>query len=86
MPSDPEDPEARRLARAHWPIARFRFDEEPPDDLSDVTTAAQRVAMMKELAEAAWRMAGRPLPTYDRSAIPCRIFRPGTPRPDQDDA
>jgi hypothetical protein len=76
----------RRAARARWPIRRFRLGEEPPDDLSDVTTAAERIAMMWELAESAWKAAGRTLPTYDRRSIPCRLFRPGDLRPDADDA
>jgi hypothetical protein len=75
-----------RGSRASWPVARYRLGEEPSDDLSDVTTPAERVAMMAELAESAWRVAGRSLPTYDRSTMPGRLFRPGTPRPDDDDA
>jgi hypothetical protein len=42
--------------------------------------------MMAELAEAAWRVAGRPLPSYERRDIPGKLFPPGTPRPDDDDA
>jgi hypothetical protein len=74
----------RRAARAQWPVRRFRLGEEPPDDLSDVTTPAERIAMMWPLAEEAWRIAGRPLPTYDRRSIPARIFRPGESPPDDD--
>lgn len=85
MASD-RDSESRRRARAQWPVTRYVSGEEPSDDLSDVTTAEQRVAMMAELAEAAWRIAGRPLPTYTRSNIPGRLFRPGELRPDDDDA
>jgi hypothetical protein len=84
--SDRRDVESRRRARATWPVARFTLGEEPPDDLSEVTTPVERVAMMAELAEAAWRMAGRPLPDYDRRNIPGRLFKPGEPRPDDDDA
>lgn len=86
MPSGPGDAAARRAARAGWPIARYELGAEPSDDLSDVTTAAERVAMMAELAEAAWRLAGRPLPSYDRRHMPGRLFRPGEARPDDDDA
>jgi hypothetical protein len=86
MAAGHDDREARRRARASWPIERFRVGEEPSDDLSDITTATERVAMMKELAEAAWKVAGRPLPSYGRQDMPTRIFRPGTPRPDDDDA
>jgi hypothetical protein len=42
--------------------------------------------MMAELAESAWRIAGRALPSYERQDIPGRLFRPGTPRPPDDDA
>jgi hypothetical protein len=84
---DPGDArERRRAARASWPIARFRLGEEPPDDLSDVTTPAERIAMMWPLAVAAWRLAGRPLPAYTRRDIPGRLFPPGTRPADDDDA
>jgi hypothetical protein len=75
-----------RRDRTRWPIARFRLGEEPPDDLSDVTTPTERIAMMWTLAESAWRVAGRPWPAYDRLNIPARLFRPGMRPPDDDDS
>jgi hypothetical protein len=39
------------------------------------TTVEQRIAVMKELAEAAWAMSGIPLPDYTRETMPCRILR-----------
>ncbi len=36
----------RRAARAAWPIARFTLGDESADDISAVTTAAERIAMM----------------------------------------
>jgi hypothetical protein len=87
MATDPgEVRERRRAARESWPVARFRLGEEPADDLSAVTTAAERIAMMWGLAEVAWKLARRPWPTYARSGIPARVLRPGSPRPDDDDA
>ncbi len=87
MGIDAEDARGqRRAARASWPITRFRLGEEPSEDLSEVTTPAERIAMMWALAESAWKVAGRPLPAYDRSAIPARLFRPGARPPDDDDA
>jgi hypothetical protein len=80
----PEDVAQRRLARAGWPVSVHRLDEEPSDDLSATTTPAERIAMMAELAEAAFRVTGRPLPSYERHAIPGRLFQPGEPRPDDD--
>ena len=82
--SDPKD--LRRRARAQWSIARFRLGEEPSDDLSETTTPAERIAMMWTLAESAWKLAGRQLPTYDRSRIPAVFYRPGTRPQDGDDA
>jgi hypothetical protein len=85
MAVDPREAEARRrTARAAWPIVRFRLGAEPPSDLSDVTTPAERLAMMWGLAESAWKMAGQPWPTYDRRTIPARFFRAGTPPPAAD--
>jgi hypothetical protein len=86
IPGSRDPAEQRRQARASWPISRYRLGAEPPDDLSDVTTAAERVAMMWELAVAAWTVAGRPLPAYDRRALPVRLFRAGSPPPPDDDA
>ena len=42
--------------------------------------------MMWALAESAWKLAGRPLPSYDRRNVPTRFFRAGTVRPPDDDA
>lgn len=74
--------DARRKARATWPIVRQSIHGDPGDDISDQTTASERIAMMAELAEAAWRVSGRPLPQYERSQIPGRIFRRGGPGPE----
>jgi hypothetical protein len=85
-PDSDESVELRRAQRAHWPITRHRLGEEPPDDLSAATTPVERIAMMWPLAQAAWQVAGLSLPTYDRRNLPGRLFRAGTPRPDDDDA
>jgi hypothetical protein len=82
----PESEARRRAARATWPIARFTLGDESADDISTVTTAEGRIAMMWPLAEAAWKLAGRPLPAYDRRSIPVRLSRQGTPPPADDDA
>ena len=86
MADESEAAAQRRAARAAWPIARFALGDESADDISAVTTAAERIAMMWPLAEAAWKLAGRAMPTYDRQHIPARLFRPGTPRPADADA
>jgi hypothetical protein len=78
---DASDREGRRQARAQWPVIVRRLDD-PADDISAVTTAAERIAMMWPLAQEAWRLAGRAIPTYDRAHTPTRVFRAGEPRPD----
>jgi hypothetical protein len=70
-------------SRAHWPIRRFSLGEEPGDDLSDITTPSERLAMMWGLAQEGWALAGRSLPIYDRSNIPTRLYRPGERREDE---
>jgi hypothetical protein len=57
----------------------FRLGEAPGDDLSEETTAVQRLGMMWPLALEAWTLAGRPLPAYDRSETPL-TRRPSTVR------
>lgn len=81
---DVSEAENRRKARESWPVVVRQLDENA-DDISDVTTAAERIAMMWPLALEAWRLAGRPIPDYDRAHAPCRVFRPGEPRPDDTD-
>jgi hypothetical protein len=81
-----EDAESRRAARAGWPVRAYRLGEEPGDDLSGETSPAERIAMMWPLAVEAWRLAGRPLPDYDRAHIPGKLCRPGDPRPEDDGA
>jgi hypothetical protein len=76
---------ARAMARAAWPIRRYRLGEEPGDDLSATTTAGERLAMVWELTLDAWALTGKPLPAYSRSETPLRIVpsavrhRPGDP-------
>ena len=84
MSDDAAAADARRATRSRWPIARFPLGGEPPADLSATTTVAERLAMMWPLAEAAWKVAGRPLPRYDRQTIPARLLRPGSQPPDDD--
>jgi hypothetical protein len=53
-------------------MARLR--DQPREDLSSTTTLEERIAMMRPLAEAAWRVAGLPMPRYSRSRIPVRLL------------
>ncbi len=73
--------EARRAARAGWPVRVFRLEEAPGPDLSATTTADERLAMMWPLAREAWTLARHPIPTYPRHRTPVRVMRPRDPRP-----
>ena len=62
--------------RDSWPIAVHRLGEEPSDDLSAVTTAEERLAMVWPLTLEAWSLTGRPYPEYSRGDTPVST-RPG---------
>ena len=68
--------DARRAARAQWPVRKLRLEEAPGPDLSATTTVQQRLAMMWPLARDAWTLAGRTIPDYPRHRTPVRIIRP----------
>jgi hypothetical protein len=71
-----DEREARRRRRQQdLVVRRFELGDEPSDDISDTTTAAERLAMMWPLALRAWSLTGRPFPEYTRSEIPSRIIR-----------
>ncbi|GEM_PF-841123 len=82
-PAHPDDcRRARAVARRNWPIRRYQVGEEPNDDLTGATTAAERMAMVWRLSLDAWAMAGKPLPDYRREQMPGRVIRPGDARGD----
>lgn len=69
-------PDARGVLGAAcraWPAHVYRLGEEPGDDLSAVTTAEQRVAMVWELTARMWALTGRPLPSYARAEMPVTV-------------
>lgn len=47
-----------------------RLGAEPSEDLSERTTAAERIGMMWPLALEAWELARRDLPSYPRGETP----------------
>lgn len=64
------------MDRRDWPISRYKLGHEPGDDLSQVTTAQQRLEMMWPLAKEAWLLSGRPIPDYRREEAPGLVLRP----------
>ena len=69
--------ERRRRARQAWPIRRYNLGEEPSEDLSETTTAAERLAMIWPLTVLSWRLAGRDIPEYKREDMPGTVLRSG---------
>lgn len=77
MATSDAERQKRARERASWPVRRYSLGSEPDDDLSEQTTREERLGMMWELARQAWLLSGRPLPEYERSAMPGRIIRAG---------
>src|SRR5262245_45485741 len=67
-----EERRERAARRGSWPVRRFRLGEES-EDLSAQTSATERIAMMWPLALEAWRLAGLPIPDYERKDAPSRL-------------
>lgn len=63
--------------RSDWPVEVYRLGHEPSDDLSQKTSPEERLAMMWELAERGWVLAGRRFPEYERGNSPGRVLRKG---------
>lgn len=75
--SDPR--ETRRAARKDWPMRKGSLHDPPQDDLSDSTTAEERLQMVWTLTLEAWELAGLPMPDYERHNIPMRVIRRDSP-------
>jgi len=73
--SDDLDRDARAAGRATWPVRAYRLGQEPVDDLRTTTSAAERVAMVWQITQDAWSLAGRTIPEYLRHQTPVRVVR-----------
>lgn len=58
-----------------WSARVFRLGHEPRDDLAEVTTPEQRLAMVWDLTLRMWALTGRPFPSYSRENLPGRVLR-----------
>jgi len=65
----------RAARRDDWPVRKYRLGSEPSDDLSDQTTAEQRLEMMWPLALEAWSLTGKRIPDYPRRETPILRLR-----------
>jgi len=53
----------------------YRLGQEPGDDLTSVTTAAERVAMVWGLSSRMWELSGRDPSAYTRATMPIVVKR-----------
>jgi hypothetical protein len=67
----------RRAQRRKWPVRVVPLREERPVKLGDEVTAEERMAMMWQLTQEAWAIAGREIPDYERSDIPIKLLKRG---------
>jgi hypothetical protein len=56
--------------RRDWPVRVYRLGEEPGDDLSQTTSAEERLDMVWTLTLEAWSLSGRAHPQYSRAETP----------------
>ena len=54
----------------------YRLGEEPSDDLSAITTVAERIEMVALLTRRAWELTGRAWPSLARTDWPVTVIRP----------
>jgi hypothetical protein len=73
MPQPKPSPEP---TGGRWTARVYRLGEEPGDNLSAQSTPEQRLAMVTVLTRRMWELTGRPLPSYQRAAMPGRVVRP----------
>jgi len=78
--SGPDSMETRAAARRTWPARSYSLGREPGDNLSAITTAEERLAMMWPLALEAWLLTGRGLPEYERALAPVVVLDHPTSR------
>ncbi len=62
----------------------YRLTDQPSDDLSETTTAQERLAMVWPLTVEAWSLTGVAIPDYDRRDVPIRIKRVRSAHPQRD--
>ena len=63
--------------RGRWPVRIYALGSEPPNDLSSLTTAEERVAMVESLSFEAFTLTGRAEPRYRRTEAPVVVRRLG---------
>lgn len=54
----------------------YPLGAEPGDDLSAMTTIAERLDCVAVLSERMWQLTGNPPAGYSRTEMPIRVLRP----------
>jgi hypothetical protein len=72
---DSRDAARRARRQRDWSVSIQPLGAESSDDLTDCTSAEERVALVWTLTERMWELTGRPLPTYRRSEMPVVVIR-----------
>ena len=65
----------RAARRRTWGVQVYPLADQPGDDLSEATTAEERIEMVWELTARMWELTGRPRPSYTRATMPVRVIR-----------
>ena len=76
MDEDARERAARRRRNAtQWPLRAYALEQEPVRDPLDRSTVNERIAAMWPLAKEAWAVAGKEIPSYERSVCPGQMVR-----------
>ncbi|MGV3622769.1 MAG: hypothetical protein ACO1OB_18260 [Archangium sp.] len=74
--SEADDMAKRRAARANWPVWIGTLQDMPAEpDLTPVTSAEQRLEILKEMSSRSWALTGFEVPRYQRENLPTAIVR-----------
>ncbi|MDE0178626.1 MAG: hypothetical protein OXP36_08500 [Gammaproteobacteria bacterium] len=79
MPRDDPDRQARRAARRDWPIRAYRAGEHPEEEFLADLSVEQRLAMVTDITETCWAVAGRETRATPRRDWPIKIVRDRRP-------
>ncbi|MDE0192874.1 MAG: hypothetical protein OXQ90_16090 [Gammaproteobacteria bacterium] len=75
MPGDHPDRQARRAARRDWPIRAYRSGESPEDGFLVDLSVEERLAIVTDVTETCWAVAGKEVRDVPRGDWPLNIVR-----------
>lgn len=80
MPRDDPDRQARRAARRDWPIRAYHAGEKPEEGFLADLSVEQRLAIVTDITETCWAVAGKETRAIPRRDWPIKIVRDRRPR------